>query len=1235
MKLYLCLKLLLVSVLFCTPFTAYAQLQPYTSNPYYWEYRGEPVLLLGGSIHSNLFQINNLRAHLDEIKAAGGNYVRNTMNQRTPWNLPGDLMLPYRSVGNGKYDLNKWNNAYWTAFKNMLQLANERDIIVQIELWDHWDFAGNSWQTNAFRPANNVNYTTSESGLSNTADSTAWRDLQPFFHTVLNNNTFLLDYQEAFVRKVLSISLQYPNVLYTMNNETETNAEWGEYWANFIKTEALRVGAHVETSEMRNEKNTSAALPRRSYDNPEIFSFLDISNSSLNFDQQHWNNLKYVRDYIKNAPRPINYTKIYSDGNTSWGSGNPQQGVERFWRNLIGGAASSRFHRPHQTRPVGIGLNNTAKNSIAAARKLESKIPLWDVNPSMDLLAKRSSDEAYLAADPGEKYALYFTKGGSVDLKINAASGSTFTASWINIDSGKWGAVKQISGNGTVTITAPDRGAWVVAIVKNNEGGNPPVNKPPVAKNDNATTDQGQAVSISVLGNDSDPDGDRLGIQSFSQGSKGRVSKNGTRLVYMPNTNSSGNDSFNYTVSDGNGGRATARVNITVKAAVLPPSPGDNMINVDGNASDWAGISAISTASGQNLRSLKVTHDADRLYFLLEGSNIGAYTQIHLNVDNNAATGYQSSNWSSSGVDYLIENGNLYESSTNDSNWNWGFGGSSVVVYERSSSLVEVSVKKSALSGLKGTIKVGAWDLSSSWNILSGFPGFGGAMIVFNLDNTPPPTPSGKYPESIKNPENFHPGHYMRVGADYHGDLVSKYMDLIENMPEFVGVKQAYSWYDIEPSKGEYDFSAIERDLKVVQSKGKYLWISIAMTSWNSRSNPKVPRYMWNDSQYGCGNGGRYGTYGRTSASGGWLPCYGDKEFSERYIALMTALGERFNKEPYFEGINLGETSTGRGNPNTNTPEKALAAFKKRALAVKKAFPDKTVMQMVNYAQFDIESFADWLTENGIATGGPDVHLAKGTDPNSGLYTAYGIHKKNHWKTPNGIDVQWDNWTRDGRKYSSKQLLDGAVELINPWYMFWVKRQPVFNDDVLPTIKKAGHLPAARKFYSNNGNNGNNGGGNISITVDGNVSDWAGISAISTASGQNLRSLKVTDDADRFYFLLEGQNIDANTQLHLNVDGQSSTGYQSDNWSRSGIDYLIENGSLYKSTKNDASWSWSPVDSTVVVYKRSSSVVEVSVKKFALSGLKGAIKVGAWDLNGSWNIISGLPGWGKEMATYK
>ena len=42
----------------------------------------KPVLLLGGSKDDNLFQIPDLQAHLDEMRAAGANYIRNTLSDR-------------------------------------------------------------------------------------------------------------------------------------------------------------------------------------------------------------------------------------------------------------------------------------------------------------------------------------------------------------------------------------------------------------------------------------------------------------------------------------------------------------------------------------------------------------------------------------------------------------------------------------------------------------------------------------------------------------------------------------------------------------------------------------------------------------------------------------------------------------------------------------------------------------------------------------------------------------------------------------------------------------------------------------------------------------------------------------------------------------------------------------------------------------------------------------------------
>ena len=33
------------------------RIQPYTKNPFYWQYKGVPVLLLGGTVEDNVFQV--------------------------------------------------------------------------------------------------------------------------------------------------------------------------------------------------------------------------------------------------------------------------------------------------------------------------------------------------------------------------------------------------------------------------------------------------------------------------------------------------------------------------------------------------------------------------------------------------------------------------------------------------------------------------------------------------------------------------------------------------------------------------------------------------------------------------------------------------------------------------------------------------------------------------------------------------------------------------------------------------------------------------------------------------------------------------------------------------------------------------------------------------------------------------------------------------------------------------
>ncbi len=451
------------------------RIQPYSQNPRYWQYKGRPVMLLGGSQTDHIFLYEGLEAHLDEMQEVGGNYVRNTMSQRE-----GLELKPHKLLPDGKFDLDQWNEEYWTRFRNMLRWTAEREIFVQIEVWDRFDFSTQHWETSPWNPGNNVNYTYEETSFAAEYPKHPSQDLQPFFHSIkgmprYNEKLDLVrQYQEAFVAEMLSYSLDYGHVLYCMDNETSTPAEWGQYWINFIKARAAEKGVAVCTTDMFDDafKAEEAEHTPLIFDDAEHYMFADISQvNSRNYDETHWESLQWLLQQVNRHPRPSNHTKIYGSGYKSFGTGGPEDGVERFWRNILGGSASARFHRPDS----GNGLNDFAKGSIKAARILEGLIKFWDITPQMDLLSDREVNEAYLAAKPGEQYALYFTNGGSVKLDLSGATGA-FDVAWISVSMGirvqtaaNLGyrpVEKVINGGGVVTISAPYKGGWVAAMVK-------------------------------------------------------------------------------------------------------------------------------------------------------------------------------------------------------------------------------------------------------------------------------------------------------------------------------------------------------------------------------------------------------------------------------------------------------------------------------------------------------------------------------------------------------------------------------------------------------------------------------------------------------------------------------------------------------------------------------------------------------------------------------------------------
>ncbi len=146
--------------------------------------------------------------------------------------------------------------------------------------------------------------------------------------------------------------------------------------------------------------------------------------------------------------------------------------------------------------------------------------------------------------------------------------------------------------SGTLSPETSQNGPYVVTVTARDPSGAEVTtsfvysvqNIPPVAVNDVATTPEDVPVRVAVLANDSDPDRDPLTITSATANNGTVVVNPDGTLTFTPSPNFNGVANISYTISDGNGGIATATLTVTVGAVNDAPTslPIPNQASVDG-----------------------------------------------------------------------------------------------------------------------------------------------------------------------------------------------------------------------------------------------------------------------------------------------------------------------------------------------------------------------------------------------------------------------------------------------------------------------------------------------------------------------------------------------------------------------------------------------------------------------------------------------------------------------------
>jgi len=111
----------------------------------------------------------------------------------------------------------------------------------------------------------------------------------------------------------------------------------------------------------------------------------------------------------------------------------------------------------------------------------------------------------------------------------------------------------------------------------------------------------------------------------------------------------------------------------------------------------------------------------------VKGSTVGrsVHKQFFIDIDNNSATGFQfnSQLWSAqSGVDYLIQDGELYKSTANDASWSWKW----VKTLERTNqnnTRIDIRLSKQhSFEPLCNDLNIGYIELDSNWSVQDYYP---------------------------------------------------------------------------------------------------------------------------------------------------------------------------------------------------------------------------------------------------------------------------------------------------------------------------------------------------------------------------------------------------------------------------------------------------------------------------------------------------------------------------------
>lgn len=435
-------------------------------NGHYFLFRGQPTILITSGEHYGA--VLNADFHyvkyLDELAAHGLNNTRTFsgayVEPQGAFNIAKNTLAPdgrrflcpwARSDqagyagGGSKFDLSKWDEAYFARLKDFVAQASQRGIVVEMNLFCPM-YEDAQWQLCPMNAANNVQ------GVGKCGKHEVY---------TLDKSQGLLDVQEKMTRKIVEELNEFDNLYYEVCNEPYfggVTTDWQHRIVDVIhETEKGLTNRHLVSMNIAN----GTKKIEKPHPGVSIFNFHYASPPAA-------------------VAENLALNKVIGDNETGFkGTADDHYRMEA-WEFLLAGGGlynnldysftvgheDGTFEYP-KTQPGG--GNRGFRRQLKVLRDFLYGFDFVRMQPDSSILKCKLPDKThfYALVQPGKQYAAYLHGEMPKELKLALADGS-YRVEWFDVLSGERLYVGEIGSTGKEPValkSLPDRRELAIRIV--------------------------------------------------------------------------------------------------------------------------------------------------------------------------------------------------------------------------------------------------------------------------------------------------------------------------------------------------------------------------------------------------------------------------------------------------------------------------------------------------------------------------------------------------------------------------------------------------------------------------------------------------------------------------------------------------------------------------------------------------------------------------------------------------